>query len=619
MRLSTAKQFNGHSFDGWPQLKPEESSAAQIIRFGVFEADLKSRELRRGGLRLKLQQKPFQILEMLLERPGELVTRKEVAERLWPGVHVTFDRSMNTAVNGLRRALGDSPRNPRFLETRSGLGYRFIAPVERVNRAPATVESVRALDSIAVLPFTNVSGDPAMDYLADGVAERILVTLSGIDRLRIVARSTAFRYRGPDLDARVAGKELNVRAVLTGRVAQNDSTLSIFAELMDVQTGWRLWGEQYDGPASNFASIEKDIAKTIAEKLRLRLDGRQASRVTTPETRNFEAYLNYLKGRYFHGKLTEEAVRMSVAYFKAALSEDPNYALAYAGLADTYSLSAFLDLMPAREAMPHAREAAQAALRIDPDLAEAHASLAGVKKLYEWDWDGAESEYLCALELNPDHAPAHHEYAAYLSALGRTSEAAKEIHRAHELDPLSLVINNEVAWHLYMARDFEAALRQAWKTLALEPRFAPAQQTLGLANEQLGSYDEAIVELQNACACSGSHPAAVAALAHAFAKGGQRSEALKLLRDLEDASQQRHVSPYWMSLMHTGLGNYSQAFEWLERGVDGREVWMVWMKAEPRFDPLRSDRRFDELLRRMGFRASAPQGSGWPAALSVAL
>lgn len=599
-------------------MRSTNTGSGQILRFGVFEADFKSRELRKGGVRVKLQQKPFQILEMLLERPGELVTRKEVAERLWPGVHVRFDRSMNTAVNGLRRALGDSPRNPRFLETRSGLGYRFIAPVERVDRVPATLETVRAIDSIAVLPFTNAAGDPGLDYLADGIAERIILTLSGIDRLRIVARGTAFRYRGRDVDVRVIGKDLNVRAVLAGRVALRGSTLSIFAELIDVQTGWRLWGEEYDGPASGFASIEKDIARTIAEKLRLRLDGPQRNRVLIPETRNFEAYLNYLKGRYFHTKLTEEALRMSIAYFQAALTEDPNYALAHAGLADTYGLSAFLDIMPAREAMPRARESALAALRIDSDLAEAHVSLAGVKKLYDWDWEGAESEYLRAMELNPDLPPAHHDYAAFLSALGRTAEATREIHRAHELDPLSLVINNELAWHLYMARDFDAAMQQAWKTLALEPRFAPAQHTLGLANEQKGNDEEAIVEFQNACVCSGDHPAAVAALAHAFAGSGQRSEALKLLRRLEETSRERHVSPYWLGLVHAALGNRGAAFEWLERGVDQREVWMIWLKVEPRFDVLRSDTRFDELLRRMGLRSAAPKPPAWPAMLRVA-
>lgn len=576
-----------------------DSSTAQILRFGLFEVDLKARELRKGGLRLKLQQKPFQILEMLLERPGDLVTRKEVAERLWPGVHVTFDRSMNTAVNGLRRALGDSPRNPRFLETRQGLGYRFIAPVERAVRAAATRETGSPIDSIAVLPFANVAADPAIDYLADGIAERIIMTLSAVDRLRIVARSTAFRYRGRDLDAAAIGKDLNVRAVLTGRVDQRGPTLTIFTELMDVNTGWRLWGEQYDAPAAGFVAIEKEIARNIAAKLRLRLDGRQESRIATPDTRNFEAYLDYLKGRYFHCKMTEEALRMSVAYFEAALAQDPDYALAYTGLADTYALSAFLDIMPASEALPRAKELAMAALRIDGELAEAHASLATVKKLYEWDWEGAEGEYLRALELNPNHAPAHHEYAALLSSLARSDEAMREIHRAHELDPLSLVINNEIAWHLYMARDFEGALQQAWKTLALEPRFAPAQHTLGLANEQMGNLEEAIVEFQNACSCSGNHPAALAALAHAHAAAGQTSEALKLLHELEDISKQRHVSPCWLSLVHTALGHRGAALEWLERGLEQHDVWMVWLKVEPRFDSLRSDVRFQELLQRI--------------------
>jgi serine/threonine-protein kinase len=245
-----------------------------------------------------------------------------------------------------------------------------------------------------------------------------------------------------------------------------------------------------------------------------------------------------------------------------------------------------------------------AALRIDGELAEAHTSLAAVRKLYEWDWEGAEWEYLRALELSPNHAPAHHEYAALLSSLGRSDEALREIHRAHELNPLSLVINNEIAWHLYMARDCDGAMQQAWRTLALEPRFAPAQHTLGLANEQMGNMDEAIVEFRNACTCSANHPAALAALGHAYAAAGQTSEALNTLHQLEEASRQRHVSSYWMSLVHIALGNHEVAFEWLERGLEERDVWMGWLKVEPRFDPLRSAARFQELLRRMRFEAA---------------
>lgn len=570
-----------------------ETASARILRFGAFEVDLQVRELRRRGLRVKLQQKPFQILELLLTRPGELVTRKEVAQHLWPGVHVNFDRSLNTAVNALRRALADSPRNPRYLETRSGLGYRFIAPVEKISDAQEQRHAA-SIDSIAVLPFINAGGSPALNSLTDGIAESIIAALSSDTRLRIVAHSSAFRYRANDQDAVVIGKDLNVRAVLTGRVAERAGSLNVSAELVDVATRWRLWGAQYECSASRISGIEADIAAALAGKLRVHLNGGERSTIGTG---NLEAYQDYLKGRYFYGKMSEDALRKSVAYFKSALEADPRYALAYAGLADTYTLFAFLDLMRAAEALPQARDLAETALQIDPQLPEAHASLAGIKKLFEWDWAGSEGEYRRALQLNPNLASAHHWYADHLSTLGRFEEAISEIRRAQELDPLSLVINNEVAWNLYMARDFEGALEQAWKTLALEPRFAPAQHTLGLANEQLGNLEEAIVEFQNSCACSGNHPGALAALAHAHAQSGATGEAQKILHDLTDISKRRHVSPYWLSLVHTALGDHDAAFDLLHRGIEERDVWMVWLNVEPRFDALRADGRFKDLLR----------------------
>src|SRR5579884_3503374 len=385
MHTLGSNQLTGSYFGERYQLKSADNTSPRILRFGVFEVDLKARELRKRGLRVKLQQKPFQILELLLERPGELVTRKEVAERLWPGVHVIYDRSMNTAVNGLRRALNDSPRNPRFLETRPGLGYRFVASVEKVELLPSTYEVATAIDSLAVLPFTNSAADPSIDYLADGIPERIIVTLSAVDDLRIIARSTAFRYRGPDVDPAAIGKELNVRAVLTGRVSLRASGLSVSAELMDVTTGWRLWGEEYDRPLADIASIEKDLATKIAAKLSLRLNRQQKNRIAAPDTSNFEAYLDYLKGRFFCDKMTEDALRKSVAYFESAIAGDSNYAPAYAGLADTYCLFALLDIMPAKEALGKARELALSAVHMNGSLAEAHTSLAGVKKLYEWD------------------------------------------------------------------------------------------------------------------------------------------------------------------------------------------------------------------------------------------
>jgi DNA-binding winged helix-turn-helix (wHTH) protein/Flp pilus assembly protein TadD len=441
----------------------EELSGVMIslrIRFGVFEVNLRDRELRKFGLRVRLQQKPFQILERLLASPGEFVNREELARVLWPDLHVLFDRSLNTAVNALRRALGDPGRNPRFIESRPGLGYRFIAQVEHITQP------------------------------------------------------------GP---------------VHTKRVSS-------------------------------------------------------------------EAYRDYLKGRYFSNKLTEEDLRKSVAYFESALARDPNYALAYTGLADTYTLFAFQGILPAEQSFTHAKKFAEAALRIDDQLAEAHASIAGVKHCKDWDWPGAEASYRRALKLNAHDGRAHCHYAKHLSSLGRFEEAHREIAAAQEVDPLSLVINMEAAWILYVSRDFQGAAEQSWKILAMEPRFAPAQNTLGLAYQQLGMIEEAIVELENSRTCSGENPAALAALAHALACAGRRIEAEELLEQIIRMSSKRHVSPYWLGIVYIGLEASDMAFESLCKAHEERDAWLVWLKVEPRFDPLRNDARFDDLLHRIGLK-----------------
>jgi DNA-binding winged helix-turn-helix (wHTH) protein/Flp pilus assembly protein TadD len=431
------------------------------LRFGVFDLDTQNRELRRRGLRVKLQQKPFQILHLLLTRAGRFVSRGQLAGHLWPDLHVNFDRSLNTAINTLRRTLGDSPENPRFIETRAGLGYRFIAPVETIEEPPAS-----------------------------------------------------------------------------HRAGHNEGG--------------------YSG--------------------------------------SVDAYHDYLKGRYFQNKMTEEDLRRSVAYFEAALAAEPECALAYAGLADTYSLLAYLGILPAKEAHERGIECTTAALRIDPQLAEGHTALAGLKKLYEWDWTGAEAGYRQALGLKPNDAHGHRMYATLLSAMGRHAEAIQEIRRAQQLDPLSLAINAEAAWELYMARDFQGAADQAWRTLAMEPRFAPAQHALGLAYQQMGMLEDAIVEFQNARVCSTNHPAAAAALCHAYAAAEQKSEAQELLREVESQSRNRHISAYWVALMYTGLGDDRRAMQCLKQALDDRDVWLVWLAAEPRFQGLRSEGRLDDLL-----------------------
>lgn len=579
----------------------ETIAPSQVARFGVFEADLRTRELRKRGLRLKLEEKPFQILELLLERAGELVTREALREKLWPDTFVGFDRSLNTAINKLRQVLGDLAVNPRFVETRPRRGYRFIAPVEMPGAGMrSSPQPSEAIDSIAVLPFQNAGGDPEMEYLSDGLTESLIHSLSQLPEVRVMARSTVFRYKGREVDPQTVGRDLNIRVVLTGKVVRRNGTLIIGTELVDVDNGWRLWGEQYNRKLSDIIVVQEEIAKEISEKLRLRLTGGGKKRLGKRYTENTDAYRDYLKGRYYWNKMTEEGLKKSIGYFEQAIQKDPNYALAYAGLADSHSLFGFFSLLPPKEVMPRAKEAALKALAIDDGLAEAHASLAGIKKVYDWDWLAAEREYQRALELNPNYATAHHWYADYLSAVGRSQEALAEIQRAQELDPLSLVISMEVAWNLYMAREYDRAVEQSLKTLEMESDFSPAHYTLGLAYEQVARYEEAIAALQEARNTSGGNPVSLAALGHAYATAGRRREAMKTLNELRKISERSYVSPYWSAILYAGLGENAPAFEWLEKAYEERDVWLVWLKAEPRFDSLRSDPQFEDLLRRVG-------------------
>ena len=343
--------------------------------------------------------------------------------------------------------------------------------------------------------------------LADGVAEGVIAALSSLQQLRVIARGTAFRFRGPEHDPQAIGNRLNVRVVLSNRVGYRGSSLIISTELIDVQTGHRLWGEQYRRMPSEIFGVERSIATQLLKVLNLPSDVRPSARFKKNYTANLEAYEDYLKGRYFYNKMSEDDLRKSIAHFEAALRQDSDYSLAYTGLADTYILFAFLGILPPRDAYRRVKQLVTIALELDEELAEAHASLASIRRLFERDWPGAEAAFLKALELNPNYADGHHWYAAHLSAMGRLDEALREIRTAQELDPLSLVINMEVAWNLYMARDFKGAVEQSWKTLVLEPKFAAAQHTLGLAYEQLGATDEATTEFQNArIARAGTRP-----------------------------------------------------------------------------------------------------------------
>ena len=579
-----------------------EENETRNVRFGAFEVDFRAWELRKRGMRMKLQEKPFQILALLVERAGEVVTRKDLRERLWaPETHVTFDRSLNTAMNKLRRVLGDTAGNPRFVETLPRRGYRFLAPVTQAGGpAPRALKTRATIDSLAVLPFQNASSDPEMEYLSDGVSESLINALSQLPEMRVMARSTVFRYKGRELDPQTVGRELGVRAVLTGRVVQRGDTLVIAAELVQVDRGWRLWGERYRRPLSDIFEVQEEISQEISDKLRLHLTSEDNRRLAKRYTENTEAYRDYLRGRYCCNKMSEADLKKGIAYFEQAIRKDPKYALAYAGLADCYLLLTFFSLLPPKQAIPRASEAVIKALELDQELAEAHGVMGSIRKIHHWDWKGAEIEYERALELSPNYAAAHRWRAAHLSAMGRSEEALREIHKAQELDPLSLIISMEIAWNLYMARDYDGAVEQSLKTLEIEPNFVPAHHTLGLAYEQAGKYQEAISAFEKSRDGSESNPATLAALGHACALAGRKREAMKTLCELRKISERSYVPPYWPALVCAGLGDKDAGFEWLTQACEEHDVWLVWSKVDPRLDSLRPDSRFQDLLRRVG-------------------
>jgi TolB-like protein len=460
----------------------------------------------------------------------------------------------------------------------------------------------KVIDSVAVLPFTNAGADPNMEYLSDGITENLINRLSQLPELRVVPRSTVFRYKGQDVDPQAMGRALGVRAVIMGRVVQRGDTLSIQTELIDVVNESQLWGEQYNRRLTDLLTIQEEIARGVVEKLRLRLSDAEQRQLTRRYTESTEAYQLYLRGRYFWNKRTGEGMRKGVEYFRQAIDLDPGYSLAYAGLADSYNfMGAFgIALLPPGEAMPKAKAAAMKALEIDDSLAEAHTSLAFIRLYYDWDWPGAERGFQRAIELNPNYAPAHQWYSHLLMARSRTSESISEAKRAVELDPLSLPANLNLGWQYHWGRQYDLAVEHLGKLLEMDPNFEQGHWGLGLAYELKGMSGEAAAEFQKAIALSGGNPVYVAALGHAYAIGGKKADATRVRDELEEQLKLRYVPPFWIAILYVGLGEHEQALKWLEKAYAERSGGLIWLGVEPRMDSLRSDPRFAALMQRVG-------------------
>ncbi len=461
----------------------------------------------------------------------------------------------------------------------------------------------RVVDSLAVLPFENAGGDPEHEYLSDGIAGSLINTLATLPKLRVIAQSTAFRYKGREIDPQAIGRELNVRAVLTGRMVQSGGALRIRTELVDVATGSQLWGAQYDRRTGDIFVIQDEISDEISDKLRLQLTRAEKKRLTRHHTEDHEAYGLYLKGRHHWNQWTEEGFYKAIDYFQQAVGKDPGYALAWTGVADSWVLLGWNSYLPPKEAFPKARAAAMTALQLDPDLAEAHTPRAAVLWLHDWQWGEAQKEFQRSLELGPTYPTANHWYAEFATTMGRHEEAIARIMRSQELDPLSLIINVAVGWSLYLSRRYDEAIEQLRRAAELDLNYPITYWILGLVLRKTGCCELAVIEGEKGVKLSGGSPLMRAALAQTCAEAGRKQEALQILEELEELARQKYVAPYFLAGIHIGLGEYDRAIEYLEKSFEEHSHWLIYLHIDPSMDGLRDDPRFQDMLSRVGLPA----------------
>ncbi|MBI3406407.1 MAG: tetratricopeptide repeat protein [Acidobacteria bacterium] len=458
----------------------------------------------------------------------------------------------------------------------------------------------RAFTTVAILPFVNANGDPQTEYLSDGITESIINNISKLPKLRVTAPASVFRYKGLALDLQKIAGELNVAAVVTGRILPRGDDLSISAQLVDVRDNHVIWGQQYNRKMTDLLQTQEEIAREISENLKIRLTGEEQQILAKHDTQNTEAYRLYLLGRYYWNKRTAEGFRKAIEYFQQALQRDPNYALAYAGLADTYSSLGSYNVIPSSEAAPKGEEAAKKAVELNESLAEGHNSLASI--LFDrFDFEGADREFRRAIELNPSYSTAHHWYGLYLGVMGRADASIAELKTARELDPFSPIINANYGFVFYQAGRYPEAIEQLRKTLELDANSSAAHEYLGQTLLETKQYPEAIAELEKDVALSPGDSAAKAELGYGYGRAGRKQDALRVLAELMAASQKSYVSSYDIAIVYLGLDQRDDAFRWLEKAYQEHSVRLWNLKAHPRFAPVRGDARFKDLSRRVGF------------------
>ena len=627
---------------------------AQEFHFADFTLDQSRYRLQRGEDILRLEKRPMELLILLVERRGELVSREEIAERLWgKDVFLDVDRSINTAISKVRVALRDDPEKPRFVETVVGKGYRFAAPVmcngdsraqaqplsaaAQEDSRPAVVStqdrasSMRlsvlvgaavlallavafvwirsgvvkgtrqpAIKSLAVLPLKNLSGDATQEYLADGMTEELIGRLAGIHNLRVISRTSVMRFKDTQLSVPEIGKTLGVDAVVEGSVIREGSTIRVHAQLIRAATDEHFWSESYDRNMRDVLALQSDVAQAIARKVEVTVSGEEHNRLAAVHPVSPEVYEDYLRGRFALAKSNRRTnAEEGIAYFNEAIRKDPTFAPSYMGLADAYSaLTTVFIGGEAKKERPKATLAARKALELDPELVEAHVLLADMAK-EQWRWAEAEAEYRRALELSPNNAEAHSEFAFWLVSQGRTEEAVTSCRRARELDPLA-VSGSELAWMLFYARRYDNAVQELRSVLAVVPNDAYALWILGFTLIANHHPEEAVPVLERGVSASDRSPAIVGLLVHAYAKAGRRADALRLLEELKRRKQAGYVPAAAFVKAYLGLGEYDQAFFWLEEAYKEQSNLLQFLKVHPIFDPIRDDPRFADLVRRVG-------------------
>jgi TolB-like protein/DNA-binding winged helix-turn-helix (wHTH) protein/Tfp pilus assembly protein PilF len=625
-----------------------DAEQSRTVRFGLFEVDLRAGELRKDGVKIKLQAQPFQVLVTLLQHAGEVVTREELRRELWPtDTFVDFEHGLNAAVKRLRDALGESAENPIFIETLARRGYRFIAPVDlrdvRAVAPPRTLVSLAAeamrrpyllglagvavailalaavlnwggnyrwrtraggkvIESLVVLPLENLSRDPEQEYFSDGMTDALTTQLSKTGALRVVSRTSAMRYKATNKSLPEIAQELNVDGVIEGSVMRSGSRVRIVVQLIRARTDQHLWAETYERDLGDVLRLQSEVAQAVAQQVRMQLTPEQQTRLRSAPAVNPEAYEAYLRGNFYrYATGTPAALKQSQAYYEDAIRKDPKFAPAYAGLADCYlDLGAFR-LVPPQEAYRHGSEAIHKALELDEALAEAHESLGYLDWQYAWDWQTAEKELRYAVDLNPSYVAGHQSLVWYLAWSGRPAEALAELEKIRRLDPaypFELIDESGVYYH---QRDYKSLVESGQKSVAANPGNGGSHYWLAVGYEGSGRPAQAVPEYQRAVELLEHNSDAVAGLAHAYATMGKRAEAEKILGELQRQSKVSYVSPYMIAVIYSGLGQKDKAFEFLEKAYEERSPDVVYfVRADLRLDPLRSDPRFRDLMHRVG-------------------